>query len=158
MTAINRRLLGLGAMALLASALPRQTAAEQLPIHDDLLREVTREAMFEFNIANLIRDKLLENGFLDVKIVCNETNSTPERVERSEFWADVWVWGRPAGQNYFVYLPIRVGSHEMIEDAVTVYKTGDGPTQRIFYVDTSSTSRDTVEDTIRMKRGNAFEL
>ena len=59
-------------------------------------------SLFEFNdaftrarftslVTPFLRDVQSRRGLIDFKVVCNETNNTPERIDRNEFWADIYI-------------------------------------------------------------------
>jgi len=59
-------------------------------------------SLFEFNDAptrglfvNLVtpylQDVRARRGIIDFKVVCDESNNTPERIDRNEFWADIYI-------------------------------------------------------------------
>jgi hypothetical protein len=70
-------------------------------------------SMFEFNdeftrsqFRNLInpylRDVKARRGITDFIVVCDNTNNTPERVDRNEFWGDIYI--KPARSINFIQL------------------------------------------------------
>ncbi|CAB5221324.1 tail sheath protein [uncultured Caudovirales phage] len=69
--------------------------------------------LFEFNdeftrstFRNLVepylRDIKGRRGIYDFKVVCDGTNNTPERIDRNEFWGDIYV--KPARSINFIQL------------------------------------------------------
>jgi hypothetical protein len=65
----------------------------------------TRDAVkvtFERFLGNLISLRAL----LDFAVVCDESNNTPERIDRNELWIDVAI--KPLRAIEFIYIPIRV--------------------------------------------------
>jgi len=69
--------------------------------------------LFEFNdeftrstFRNLVepylRDIKGRRGIYDFKVVCDETNNTPERIDRNEFWGDIYI--KPARSINFIQL------------------------------------------------------
>ena len=70
-------------------------------------------SLFEFNDAftrsqfvNLVtpylRDVQARRGITDFLVVCDETNNTPERIDRNEFWGDIYI--KPARSINFIQL------------------------------------------------------
>ena len=70
-------------------------------------------SLFEFNdeftrsqFVNLVtpylRDVQSRRGITDFLVVCDETNNTPERVDRNEFWGDIYI--KPARSINFIQL------------------------------------------------------
>ena len=58
--------------------------------------------MFEFNdtftrqqfrslVEPFLRDVKARRGIFDFKVVCDETNNTPEMIDRNEFAADIYI-------------------------------------------------------------------
>lgn len=70
-------------------------------------------SLFEFNDAftrsqfvNLVtpylRDVQGRRGITDFLVVCDDTNNTPERIDRNEFWGDIYI--KPARSINFIQL------------------------------------------------------
>lgn len=83
------------------------------------LRKDTMSFIFEPNdqitrdnlravIENFLSDILVKRGLYDFVVRCDETNNTPDRIERNEMYADVLL--KPAKAAEFLYIPIRVVS------------------------------------------------
>lgn len=83
------------------------------------LRKDTMSFIFEPNdqitrdnlravIENFLSDILVKRGLYDFVVRCDESNNTPDRVERNEMYADVLL--KPAKAAEFLYIPIRVVS------------------------------------------------
>ena len=51
-------------------------------------------------------DILSRRGLNDFAVVCDETNNTPARIDRNEFYVDVAI--EPAKAAEFIYVPIRL--------------------------------------------------
>lgn len=66
---------------------------------------ITRE-QFRAMIDNFLNIIMLRRGLYDYAVICDESNNTPERIERQEMWADVAI--KPTKQAEFIYVPIRV--------------------------------------------------
>ncbi len=73
--------------------------------------------LFEFNDAftraqfrNLIepylRDVQGRRGIYDFRVICDESNNTPDRIDRNEMYVDIAV--KPVRAAEFIYIPIRV--------------------------------------------------
>ena len=69
--------------------------------------------LFEFNdtftratFRNLVepylRDVKGRRGIYDFRVVCDESNNTPERIDRNEFWGDIYI--KPARSINFIQL------------------------------------------------------
>lgn len=66
------------------------------------ISEAAKFSLFEFNdeftraqFVNLItpylRDVQSRRGITDFQVVCDATNNTPERIDRNEFWGDIYI-------------------------------------------------------------------
>lgn len=60
------------------------------------------QSVFERFIGNLVSLR----GIQDFAVVCDETNNTPERIDRNELWVDVAIL--PIKAIEFIYIPIRI--------------------------------------------------
>ena len=63
--------------------------------------EFTR-AQFKNLINPYLRDVQGRRGITDFLVVCDGTNNTPERVDRNEFWGDIYI--KPARSINFIQL------------------------------------------------------
>jgi hypothetical protein len=63
--------------------------------------EFTR-AQFKNLINPYLRDVQGRRGITDFLVVCDATNNTPERVDRNEFWGDIYI--KPARSINFIQL------------------------------------------------------
>lgn len=57
---------------------------------------------FERYLASLVN----LNAMYDFIVVCDETNNTPDRIDRNELWVDVAI--QPVKAIEFIYIPIRI--------------------------------------------------
>jgi Phage tail sheath C-terminal domain/Flagellin hook IN motif len=57
---------------------------------------------FERSLASLVN----LNAMYDFIVVCDETNNTPDRIDRNELWVDVAI--QPVKAIEFIYIPIRI--------------------------------------------------
>lgn len=66
------------------------------------IADAARFSLFEFNdnftrsqfrnlVIPFLRDVQSRRGITDFLVVCDETNNTPERIDRNEFWGDIYV-------------------------------------------------------------------
>lgn len=65
----------------------------------------TRDAVrtsFERFLANLVGLR----GLYDFIVVCDESNNTPERIDRHELWVDIAI--QPVQAIEFIYIPVRI--------------------------------------------------
>ena len=63
--------------------------------------EVTR-TLFKNNVNPFLRDIQSKRGMYDFLVVCDETNNTPEVIDRNEFIADIYI--KPAKSINFITL------------------------------------------------------
>ena len=57
-------------------------------------------------VTTLLNDLVAKRGLYDYLAVCDESNNTPERVDRNELYVDIAV--EPVKTVEFIYIPIRV--------------------------------------------------
>lgn len=66
------------------------------------ISNASRFSLFEFNdeftrsqfknlITPYLRDVQARRGITDFLVVCDATNNTPERIDRNEFWGDIYI-------------------------------------------------------------------
>ena len=63
--------------------------------------EFTR-ASFRNLVEPYLRDIKGRRGIYDFRVVCDSTNNTPERIDRNEFWGDIYI--KPARSINFIQL------------------------------------------------------
>ena len=63
--------------------------------------EFTR-ATFRNLVEPYLRDIKGRRGIYDFRVVCDESNNTPERIDRNEFWGDIYI--KPARSINFIQL------------------------------------------------------
>ena len=56
----------------------------------------------------VMNDILIKRGLTDYASYCDDTNNTPERIDRNELWLDIAI--KPTRAAEFLYIPIRVVS------------------------------------------------
>ncbi len=77
------------------------------------ISKAARESLFEFNdvftravfrsmVDPYLRDIKARRGLYDYFVVCDESNNTPERIDRNEFYADIYL--KPARSINYIYL------------------------------------------------------
>jgi phage tail sheath protein FI len=59
-------------------------------------------AQFKSLITPYLRDVQSRRGITDFLVVCDETNNTPERIDRNEFWGDIYI--KPARSINYIQL------------------------------------------------------
>lgn len=57
-------------------------------------------------IQTLMADIQSKRGVYDYIVVCDETNNTPDRIDRNELWVDVAL--EPVKAAEFIYIPVRI--------------------------------------------------
>lgn len=70
-------------------------------INDAITRSIVKRA-FERRLESFVDGRALQ----DFVVVCDESNNTPDRIDRNELWIDVAV--QPTRAIEFIYIPIRV--------------------------------------------------
>ena len=100
-----------------ASALDRINVARLVAYLRRQLDVLARPFLFEPNdkitrneIKNAVQKLLLElvgqRALYDFIVVCDESNNTPARIDRSELWVDVAI--EPVKAVEFIYIPVRL--------------------------------------------------
>jgi hypothetical protein len=57
-------------------------------------------------ISALMNELVALRGIIDYSVVCDGSNNTPARIERSELWVDVAI--QPLKAVEFIYIPVRI--------------------------------------------------
>jgi phage tail sheath protein FI len=100
-----------------ASALDRINVARLVAYLRRQLDVLSRPYLFEPNdkitrteIKNAVTSLLLElvgqRALYDFIVVCDESNNTPARIDRSELWVDLAI--EPVKAVEFIYIPLRI--------------------------------------------------
>jgi phage tail sheath protein FI len=100
-----------------ASSLDRINVARLVAYLRRQLDVLARPFLFEPNdkvtrneIRNAVQNLLLElvgqRALYDFIVVCDESNNTPARIDRSELWVDVAI--EPVKAVEFIYIPVRL--------------------------------------------------
>jgi hypothetical protein len=99
------------------SALDRTNVARLIAYIRRQLTLAARPFVFEPNdaltrnqiagvVQSLMVDLVAKRGLYDYLVVCDESNNTPARIDRSELWIDVAV--EPVKAAEFIYIPVRI--------------------------------------------------
>lgn len=99
------------------SALDRTNVSRLICYIREQLRKAVRPFIFEPNdtitraevtgvCSTLLNDILSKRGIYDYLVVCDESNNTPDRIDRNELWVDIAI--EPVKAVEFIYIPIRV--------------------------------------------------
>jgi len=75
----------------------------------ELNDEYTR-AQFRNLVEPFLRDVKGRRGIYDFRVICDDTNNTPERIDRNEFWGDIYI--KPARSINFIqlnFIAVRTG-------------------------------------------------
>ena len=99
------------------SSLDRVNVARLVAYLRERFDEIARPFLFEINDAQtrarakvvferFLADILSRRGLNDFAVVCDETNNTPARIDRNEFYVDVAI--EPSKAAEFIYVPIRL--------------------------------------------------
>lgn len=100
-----------------ASALDRVNVSRLVKYMKRQLRRNTRSFVFEPNdtltrdnlkavVDNFLGDLVVKRGLYDFATVCDESNNTPDRINRNEMYIDVAI--KPVKAAEFIYIPIRI--------------------------------------------------
>lgn len=99
------------------SALDRTNVARLVAYLRYQLQNALRPFIFEPNdtitraeatgvVQTLLADILTKRGIYDYLVVCDESNNTPERIDRNELWVDIAI--EPVKAVEFIYIPVRI--------------------------------------------------
>lgn len=55
---------------------------------------------------NFLLDILAKRGITDFFVLCDESNNTPERIDRNELWLEIGII--PTKSTEFIYIPLRI--------------------------------------------------
>jgi hypothetical protein len=99
------------------SALDRTNVSRLICYLRDRLQVAVRPFLFEPNdnitrtqvravCQTLLADIMSKRGVYDYLVVCDESNNTPARIDRSELWIDIAI--EPVKAVEFIYIPIRI--------------------------------------------------
>ena len=100
-----------------ASALDRVNVVRLVAYIKRQLRKNTLSFVFEPNdqltrdnlkavVDGFLGDLVIKRGLYDFATVCDESNNTPDRIDRNEMYIDVAI--KPVKAAEFIYIPIRV--------------------------------------------------
>jgi Phage tail sheath protein subtilisin-like domain/Phage tail sheath C-terminal domain len=95
------------------SAFDRINVRRLFIVLEKAIAQAAKYTLFEFNdtftraqfknlVTPYLRDVQGRRGITDFKVVCDETNNTPERIDRNEFWGDIYI--KPARSINFIQL------------------------------------------------------
>ena len=99
------------------TALDRINVARLIAYIRYQLERITKPLIFEPNdkitrneakqaVESLLNDILANRGLYDYLVVCDESNNTPERIDRNELHIDVAI--EPTKAVEFIYIPVRI--------------------------------------------------
>jgi hypothetical protein len=81
----------------------------------------TTRALFKNNVNPFLRDVQAKRGMYDFLVVCDETNNTPEIIDRNEFVADIYI--KPARSiNYITLNFIATKTGIAFDEAVGLFR------------------------------------
>jgi hypothetical protein len=100
-----------------ASAMDRVNVSRLIKYIKRQLRRNTLSFVFEPNdqltrdnlkavVDNFLGDLVVKRGLYDFATVCDESNNTPDRIDRSEMYIDIAL--KPVKAAEFIYIPIRI--------------------------------------------------
>jgi hypothetical protein len=111
-------------LASLPSALDRVNVARLVAYLRDRLEALGRAYIFEPNdtttrnevkqaCEQLLNDITAKRGIYDYLVVCDDTNNTPERIDRNELYVDIAI--EPTKSVEYIYIPLRIKNTGDIE-------------------------------------------
>jgi len=100
-----------------ATALDRINVARLVAFMRLQLDNLVRPFLFEPNdkitrdelkgvVESFCNDLVSKRGLTDYAVICDESNNTPERIDRNELYVDVAI--EPSKSVEFVYIPVRI--------------------------------------------------
>ena len=95
------------------SAFDRINVRRLFIVLEKAIATASKYSLFEFNddftrarfvalVQPFLEDVRSRRGIFDFKVVCDQSNNTPERIDRNEFWADIYI--KPARSINFIQL------------------------------------------------------
>lgn len=104
---------------LTASSLDRVNVSRLIKYIKRQLRRHTVSFLFEPNdqltrdnlkavVDNFLGDLIVKRGLYDFASICDESNNTPDRINRNELYIDITI--KPVKAAEFIYIPIRIVS------------------------------------------------
>jgi phage tail sheath protein FI len=99
------------------SSMDRTNVARLVAYIRERLQVVARPFIFEPNdaltrsqltsvVQTLFVDLVSKRGLYDFLVVCDNSNNTPDRVDRNELWIDIAI--EPVKAAEFIYIPVRI--------------------------------------------------
>jgi hypothetical protein len=104
-------------LASIDSAMDRVNVSRLVAYLNERFEVIARPFLFEPNdtgtranakgaFDGFMASILSQRGVYDFAVVCDETNNTPERIDRNELWIDVAI--EPTKGAEFIYIPVRI--------------------------------------------------
>ena len=101
----------------MTSAMDRVNVARLVCYLRSVLDKVARPFIFEPNdtitrnqvkasFEAVLNDLVAKRGLYDYLVVCDDTNNTPDRIDRNELWIDIAI--EPVKAIEFIYIPVRI--------------------------------------------------
>jgi len=82
-------------------ALRKNTMSFVFEPNDQLTRDNLKALVDAF-----LGDLIVKRGLFDFASVCDESNNTPDRIDRNEMYIDIAL--KPVRAAEFIYIPIRI--------------------------------------------------
>jgi hypothetical protein len=92
-------------VARLIAYIRRQLTLAARPFIFEPNDQITRQQIAGV-VESLMIDLVAKRGIYDYLVVCDESNNTPARIDRSELWIDVAI--EPVKAAEFIYIPVRI--------------------------------------------------
>lgn len=89
----------------LVKYIARQLRINALPFVFEPNDQLTRDSLKAL-VDGFLGDLIVKRGLYDFATVCDESNNTPDRIDRNELWLDIAI--KPVKAAEFIYIPIRI--------------------------------------------------
>jgi hypothetical protein len=83
--------------------------------------QITRDSL-KATVDNFLKDLVVKRGLYDYVTVCDESNNTPDRIDRNEMYVDVAL--KPVKAAEFIYIPIKI-----VTTGASYFTTSAGTTE-----------------------------
>lgn len=94
-------------VARLVGYIKRQLRKNSMPFVFQPNDQITRDQL-KAAVDSFLADIVVKRGLYDFATICDETNNTPDRIDRNELFLDCLI--KPVKSAEFIYIPIRVVS------------------------------------------------
>ena len=89
----------------LVTYIRRQLRKNTMPFIFEPNDQLTRDNL-KATVDGFLGDLIVKRGLYDFATICDETNNTPDRIDRNELYIDIAL--KPVKAAEFIYIPIRI--------------------------------------------------